>query len=85
MYNKQPFSAQTFIISSSPQQAAQHYPLEWHKMDVPDVEIDDAEEEISSEEGEDVGDEDEQQSMNYSDPNFDSSEVNFKNIQLYLL
>ena len=49
-------------------------------MDVPDVEIDEAEEEISGE-GEAVGDGDEQQSVNFSDPDFDSSEVNFENIQ----
>ena len=49
-------------------------------MDVPDVEIDEAEEEISGE-GEAVGDGDEQQSLNFSDPDFDSSEVNFQNIQ----
>ena len=46
-------------------------------MDVPDVEIDEADEEISGE-GEAVGDGEEQQSMNFSDPDFDSSEVNFQ-------
>ena len=49
-------------------------------MDVLDVEIDEAEEEISGE-GEAVGDGDEQESVNFSDPDFDSSEVNFENIQ----
>ena len=54
--------------------------LYWHRMDVPDVEIDEAEEEISGE-GEAVGDGDEQQSVNFSDQDFDSSEVNLENIQ----